>query len=207
MPTRIKICGITRRDDALQAAAAGAHAIGLMFYRKSPRYLAVDQAVLIRRALPPFIAAVAVFMDAEADEVRAVAQQLRPDLLQFHGREPADFCAAFGLPYLKTIPMSGLEPAAYAAQYPSAAGFLLDSHGPGEAGGSGRAFDWSRVPAGLSAPLILAGGLTPDNVAEAVRRVRPYAVDVSSGVESSPGIKDAGLMQAFVKGVQRGDLE
>jgi phosphoribosylanthranilate isomerase len=207
MPTRIKICGITRRDDALQAAAAGAHAIGLMFYRKSPRYLAVDQAVLIRRALPPFIAAVAVFMDAEADEVRAVAQQLRPDLLQFHGREPADFCAAFGLPYLKTIPMSGLEPAAYAAQYPSAAGFLLDSHGPGEAGGSGRAFDWTRVPAGLSAPLILAGGLTPDNVAEAVRRVRPYAVDVSSGVESSPGIKEAGLMQAFVKGVRRGDLE
>ncbi|HXG27660.1 MAG TPA: phosphoribosylanthranilate isomerase [Nevskiales bacterium] len=207
MPTRIKICGITRRDDAWQAAAAGAHAIGLMFYRKSPRYLPVDQAVSIRRALPPFMAAVAVFMDAEAAEVRAVAQQLRPDLLQFHGREPADFCAAFGLPYLKTIPMGGVEPAAYAAQYPTAAGFLLDSHAPGAAGGSGRAFDWTRVPAGLSAPLILAGGLTPDNVAEAVRRVRPYAVDVSSGVESSPGIKDAGLMQAFVKGVQRGDLE
>jgi phosphoribosylanthranilate isomerase len=207
MPTRIKICGITRRDDALQAAAAGAHAIGLMFYSKSPRHLSVEQANFIRRALPPFVAAVAVFLDATAEDVRTVVGQVRPDLLQFHGQEPEAFCAAFGLPYLKTVPMTGLEPAAYAAQYPTAAGFLLDSHGLGEAGGSGRPFDWSRVPAGLGAPLVLAGGLNPDNVTEAVRRVRPFAVDVSSGVESSPGIKDAGLMQAFVKGVQRGDFE
>ncbi len=207
MPTRIKICGITRRDDALQAAAAGAHAIGLMFYRKSPRHLSVDQALSIRHAVPPFVAAVAVFLDAPAEEVRTVVEQIRPDLLQFHGREPEAFCVAFGLPYLKTVPMTGVEPVAYAAQYPTAAGFLLDSHAAGEAGGSGQPFDWSRVPAGLRAPLVLAGGLKPDNVTEAVRRVRPYAVDVSSGVESSPGIKDAGLMQAFVKGVQRGDLE
>lgn len=207
MPTRIKICGITRTEDALAASAAGAHAIGLMFHAKSPRHLGFDQAAAIRRCLPPFVAAVAVFLDSSAEEVRAVVEAVAPDLLQFHGREPESFCTAFGLPYIKTVPMTGIEPLAFAAGYPRAAAFLLDSHAPGQAGGSGQGFDWSRAPRTLSAPLILAGGLKPDNVADAVRQLRPYAVDVSSGVESAPGIKDAGRMTAFVKGVQRGDLE
>jgi phosphoribosylanthranilate isomerase len=136
-----------------------------------------------------------------------VVEAVQPDLLQFHGREPESFCVAFGLPYLKTVPMSGVEPSMFAAGYPQAAGFLLDSHAPGQPGGSGQGFDWARAPKRLGAPLILAGGLTPGNVTEAVRQVRPYAVDVSSGVESAPGIKDAALMAAFVKGVQRGDLQ
>lgn len=207
MPTRIKICGITRTEDAQAAATAGAHAIGLMFYRKSSRYLALEQAAAIRRSLPPFVSAVAVFLDAPVEEVRAVVAQVRPDLLQFHGREPESFCTDFGLPYIKTVPMAGGDPAAFAANYPRAVGFLLDSHAPGQAGGSGLGFDWLRAPKNLKAPLILAGGLNPGNVADAVRQVRPYAVDVSSGVESAPGIKDAGLMTGFVKGVQRGDLQ
>ncbi|MGH8455072.1 MAG: phosphoribosylanthranilate isomerase, partial [Nevskiales bacterium] len=166
-----------------------------------------DQALAIRDSLPPFVSAVAVFLDAPAEEVSAVLECVRPDLLQFHGREPESFCSAFGLPYIKTVPMTGVDPVAFAANYPRAAGFLLDSHAPGQAGGSGQGFDWSRAPQDLGAPLILAGGLNPENVADAVRRVRPFAVDVSSGVESSPGIKDAGLMTAFVKGVQRGDFQ
>lgn len=207
MSVRTKICGITRVEDALAASAAGAHAIGLMFYRKSPRYLDPAQALALRRALPPFVAAVAVFLDATPEEVQAVVTQVRPDWLQFHGREPEAYCAGFDLPYIKTLPMLGTDPAALAREYPSARAFLLDAHAPGEPGGSGRGFDWSRVPRHLSAPVILAGGLNPRNVAEAVRQLRPYAVDVSSGVESAPGIKHSGLMQSFVKEVRRGDLE
>jgi phosphoribosylanthranilate isomerase len=207
MSTRIKICGITRTEDALAASAAGAHAIGLMFYASSPRHLGLDQAAAIRDSLPPFVSAVAVFLDAPAEEVSAVIGRVRPDLLQFHGSEPESFCAGFGRPFIKTVPMTGINPVAFAAKYPHAGAFLLDSHAPGQAGGSGQGFDWSRVPKNLKAPLILAGGLNPQNVTDAVRQVRPYAVDVSSGVESSPGIKDAELMTAFVKGVQRGDLQ
>ncbi|MGH8561883.1 MAG: phosphoribosylanthranilate isomerase, partial [Nevskiales bacterium] len=158
MPTRIKICGITRTEDALAASAAGAHAIGLMFYARSPRHLGLDQALAIRDSLPPFVSAVAVFLDAPAEEVSAVLECVRPDLLQFHGREPESFCSAFGLPYIKTVPMTGVDPVAFAANYPRAAGFLLDSHAPGQAGGSGQGFDWSRAPQDLGAPLILAGG-------------------------------------------------
>lgn len=205
MPTRIKICGITRAEDALAASAAGVHAIGLMFYARSPRNLDLQQALAIRRCLPPFVAAVAVFMDAGAEEVASVVKAIRPDVLQFHGSEPEAFCQSHKLPYLKTIPMDGGDAVAYAARYPQAAGFLLDSHGPGQAGGTGRAFDWSHVPAGLKSPLILAGGLKPDNIEYAVRQVRPYAVDVSSGVESAPGIKDPALIKAFVEGVKRAD--
>lgn len=207
MSTRIKICGITRTEDALAASVAGVHAIGLMFYAKSPRHLRLDHATTIRACLPPFVSAVAVFLDASAEEVRAVIEQVRPDLLQFHGREMESFCASFGLPYLKTVPMQGNDPVAFAANYPRAAGFLLDNHAAGQAGGSGQGFDWSLAPKNLKSPLILAGGLNPHNITEAVRQVQPYAVDVSSGVESSPGIKDAELMTAFVKGVQRGDLQ
>lgn len=207
MPTRVKICGITRTEDALAASAAGAHAIGLMFYAKSPRNLQHEQAAAIRACLPPFVAAVAVFLDAAAKDVGAVVEKVKPDLLQFHGSEPESFCAGFGLPFIKTIPMQGVDAVAFAANYPNAAAFLLDGHALGEAGGSGRGFELSRIPSRLSAPLIVAGGLTPVNVEATVRQVCPYAVDVSSGVESSPGIKDAALIQAFVKGVNSGDLQ
>jgi phosphoribosylanthranilate isomerase len=207
MPTRIKICGITRTEDAHAASAAGAHAIGLMFYAKSPRNLQLEQAVAIRSCLPPFVTAVAVFLDPTAEAVQAVVTKVKPDLLQFHGSEPESFCAGFGLPFIKTIPMQGVDAMAFAANYPKAAAFLLDGHAVGEAGGSGRVVDLFRIPRGLSAPLILAGGLTPAYVAATVQQVRPYAVDVSSGVESSPGIKDAALIQAFIKGVNSGDLQ
>jgi phosphoribosylanthranilate isomerase len=128
-------------------------------------------------------------------------------LLQFHGRETNDFCTGFGLPFIKAVPMTGEDPQAYVKAFPQAAGFLLDSNAPGQAGGSGQTFDWARAPKNLDRPLILAGGLNPENVAEAVRQLRPYAVDVSSGVETSPGLKDASRMTAFVKGVQRGDCQ
>ncbi len=205
MPTRIKICGITRPEDALAASEAGVHAIGLMFYAKSPRYVALEQARAIRQHVPPFVATVAVFMDAAEQDVANVVKEIRPDYLQFHGSENEAFCMAYGLPYLKTIPMAGVDAMAYAAQYPNAAGFLLDSHAPGQAGGSGQVFDWGRVPNRFKTPLILAGGLKPENVELAVRQARPYAVDVSSGVESAPGIKDARLIKAFVEGVHRGE--
>ncbi len=207
MPTRIKICGITRTEDAIAASAAGAHAIGLMFYAKSPRNLDYEQAARIRDSLPPFVSAVAVFLDPDAEQVKAVVRSVEPDFLQFHGSEPESFCSGFGVPYIKTIPMQGTDPVAFADKYPSAVAFLLDGHAVGEAGGSGRGFDLSRIPDQLGAPLILAGGLAPSNVATAVRQARPFAVDVSSGVESAPGIKDAALIQAFVKGVNSGDLQ
>lgn len=205
MSTRIKICGITRSEDALAASQAGAHAIGLMFSTKSPRHIGIEQALAIRQVLPPFVSVVAVFMDASADEVGQTIARTRPDLLQFHGSEPEAFCAGFALPFLKAIPMSDSSPEKLIAAYPRAAGFLLDSHAQGEAGGTGIAFDWNRVPNSVPAPIILAGGLVPANVADAIRRLRPYAVDVSSGVESAPGIKDAALMKAFVSEVRRGN--
>lgn len=205
MSTRIKICGVTRAADAIAAADAGAHAVGLMFCPESPRFLELEKAAAIRNALPPFVAVVAVFLDASAEAVRAVIGAVRPAVLQFHGREPESFCLTFGLPYIKTIPMEGTDPSAFASAYPRASGFLLDSHALGQPGGSGRGFDWSRTPKQLAAPVILAGGLNPGNVEEAVRRLRPYAVDVSSGVESSPGVKDPARIKAFIEGVQRGE--
>lgn len=205
--TRVKICGITRIEDGLAAAQAGADAIGLVFAPASPRRVDLEQAAAIVSALPPFVTSVALFVDPLAEEVRAVLDAFRPDLLQFHGDEPPDFCAAFGLPYLKAVrvrPETDLLQ--YAARYADARGLLLDAYHPDSHGGTGRRFDWDLIPARLPRPIVLAGGLAPDNVAAAVRQVRPWAVDVSSGVEVAKGIKDAGLVTRFIREVRNADV-
>jgi phosphoribosylanthranilate isomerase len=205
--TRIKFCGITRSDDALAAAALGVDALGFIFVPGSPRRIELDAAAAIRRRLPPLISVVALLRNPGSGEVRETIAALRPDLLQFHGEEAPDFCAAFGLPYLKAVAMRGLQRplAQIALDYAGAAALLLDGHAPGELGGQGKVFDWAGIAAGLDLPLILAGGLNPDNVAAAIQMARPYAVDVSSGVESKPGIKDSGKMAAFVRHVRDTD--
>ena len=219
MRTRVKICGITRVEDGVAAAAAGADAIGLVF-ADSPRRVTTAQAQAIAAALPPFVTVVGLFVDADPAAVRGVLGSVRIDLLQFHGSESPEYCRQFSKPYIKTVSMrEGVNVSATAAAYPDAAGLLLDTHSDQVAGGSGRAFDWARVPAGLPKSVILAGGLNPDNVAEAVRRVRPYAVDVSSGVEvqadvqgrtnvagagragATKGIKDPVRIRAFIAAV------
>jgi len=202
--TRIKCCGMTLVEDALLAARLGADAIGLVFTTRSPRRLDLQQAKLIRQALPPFVATVALFMDDDAALVHAVIDAVQPELLQFHGQESDAWCMQFGWRYLKAIAMGEGEAAlSRLHDYPHAAGLLLDGHGLGEAGGSGRAFDWSRMPEGLAQPLILAGGLNPGNVADAISIARPWAVDVASGIEASPGIKDAAKMAAFIAAVRQ----
>jgi phosphoribosylanthranilate isomerase len=201
--TRIKCCGMTRVEDALLAATLGADAIGLVFTARSPRRVTLAQARLIRHALPPFVSAVALFMDDDEALVREVLKVVQPDLLQFHGLESDAWCAQFGHRYLKAIAMGeGPSASSRLHDYPQASGLLLDGHGLGEAGGSGRTFDWSQMPMGLTQPLILAGGLTPGNVAQAVQIARPWAVDVASGIEISPGIKDAGKMAALIAAVR-----
>lgn len=207
MRTRCKICGITRAADAVAAAQAGADAIGLVFYPGSPRYVSLEQARAIVQALPPFMSAVGLFKDQPAEEIAAALAAVPLTLLQFHGGESAAFCRQFGKPYLKAIAMGYAASAAAeirdnCAAYPDAAALLLDSHAPGETGGSGATFDWTQVPT-LSRPWILAGGLTPGNVAAAIRATRPYGVDVSSGVETGPGIKDADKLRNFITEVQR----
>lgn len=206
--TRIKICGITRQADALAAAEAGADALGFVFYPRSSRY--VDPAIArdIVRRLPPFVNTVGLFLDADENWVREVASLVGLDLLQFHGDEAPEVCRASGYPYLKAVGMLGQrDPVSYAARYEDARGFLLDSHGQGEAGGTGRTFDWGLAPPVLPRPIILAGGLNPGNVGEAIGRMGPYAVDVSSGVETAPGIKDSDLIMRFVNEVRRGDAQ
>jgi phosphoribosylanthranilate isomerase len=199
MSIRVKICGITRGEDALAAAAAGADAVGLVF-ADSPRQVDTDRAHRIVALLPPFIKVVGLFVNAPAARVREVLGQVPLDLLQFHGAESPEDCRQYGRPYIKAIRMApGVDVAAEAGRYPEACGILLDAYDPQAAGGTGASFDWTRVPRDLGRPLILAGGLTPENVAQAVRQVRPYAVDVSSGVESSKGIKDAARIAAFIR--------
>ncbi len=205
MRTRVKICGITRPEDALAAAQLGADAIGLVFYPKSPRYVEASQAAEIISVIPPFMTTVALFLDAQKDVIQEVLSTVPVDLLQFHGDECPTDCGTFGRPYIKAIGMKGgVDAQAYAATYPDAQGYLLDSHAVGEAGGTGTSLDWSSLPK-LKKPVILAGGLRPENVAEAVQQSRPYAVDISSGVESSPGIKDKALMKAFISEVKKAD--
>ena len=202
--TRIKFCGITRMEDAQAAAALGVDAIGLVLTRKSPRFVEVAQASAIRRSLPPFMMAVALFMDDEPAWIAMAIDAIAPDLLQFHGAERATDCARYGRRYLKAVPMGeDVDVHATMAVHSRAAGFLLDSHAPGDQGGSGKSFDWSRIPEKLQRPVLLAGGLTCDNVCSAIRAARPYAVDVSSGIESAPGVKDLGKMRCFVEEVQR----
>ncbi len=204
--TRVKICGITRIEDARHAAAMGADAIGLMMHPPSSRALGLDQAIEIRRTLPPFVTATAVFLDDSDDWIAQVLHQVKPDCLQFHGNEPPEFCATWGLPYLKAIPMGSVEdPLQYAQRFRSAQGFLLDSNAAGRLGGSGDTFDWSRIPTSFDYPVVLAGGINPSNVAEAISRVRPWGVDVSSGVEAGKGIKDPALVEQFIEQVRIGD--
>lgn len=204
--TRIKICGLTRPEDARAAARAGADAIGLVFHPDSSRAVDVDAARAVVAALPPFVTAVALFLDPDAERVRHVVERVPVGLLQFHGSESAHFCAAFGRPYIKAVAMGGGEdPATVATQHPAALGLLADSHEGGGSGGSGTGFSWDLLPRERSYNLILAGGLSPDNAAAAVSRVRPDAVDVSSGVEASPGIKDPDRIERFIEEVRRGD--
>ncbi|MCK5002633.1 MAG: phosphoribosylanthranilate isomerase [Gammaproteobacteria bacterium] len=206
--TRVKICGITRIEDALHAAAEGVDAIGLVFYDKSPRYVTSAQAAEICKKLPAFVTTVALFKDADVDEVRQVLAEVQIDLLQFHGSESAEFCRQFGRPYIKALGMAGesIVPK-QVAEYHDARGLLLDGHAPGADGGTGQSFEWGMIPTDLKYPLILAGGLNVDNVLGAVRAVQPYAVDVSSGVESEKGIKDAVLVTAFMNNVRQANNE
>jgi len=207
MATAVKICGITRPEDALAAARAGAHAIGLVFYAKSPRHVTPARAAEIIRVLPPFVTTVGLFVDATAEEVRAALAEAPVGLLQFHGDETPEFCRQFKRPYVKAVRVkAGVDLLQYAQDYHDAKALLLDAYVEGLHGGSGAAFDWSLIPRGLPLPVILSGGLTPENVTEAVRRVKPSAVDVSSGVESAKGIKDAQKIAAFIKGVRNADV-
>ncbi len=189
------------------AAHAGAHAIGMIFAPKSPRRIEAAAAAGIVAALPPFVTPVALFVDQEPGEVRRIIGQVRPQLLQFHGDETPAFCATFGLPYIKAVRMRpGVDLLQYARQYRTAKGLLLDAFVEGNQGGTGSAFDWTLIPRELPLPVVLAGGLDPGNVGEAIRRVRPCAVDVSSGVEATKGIKDAAKVAAFIRGARDADV-
>ena len=204
--TRIKICGITQVDSALAAANAGADAIGLVFYAGSSRAVSAAQAAAICAALPPFVSTIGLFVDAAADEINAVLKTVPLSALQFHGDEAPDFCARFARPYLKALRMRpDLDLFAATEQFAGASALLLDTYRAGVAGGTGEVFDWERVPRELASRIVLAGGLNPDNVAQAVARVRPYAVDVSGGVESAPGVKDVARIHSFVAAVRRAD--
>lgn len=205
--TRIKFCGITRAEDAAEAIALGVDALGFILVPESPRCVSLETAARIRSSLPPFVQAVVLMRNPEAAQVHEAIRVLRPDLLQFHGEESAAFCASFGWRYLKAIAMQDeARPlSVIAAEYAAAAGLLLDGHGAGGLGGQGKRFDWTRITADAGKPLLLAGGLTPENVGLAIRTARPYAVDVSSGIEAAPGIKDSGKMRAFVREVSAAD--
>lgn len=200
---RSKICGITRVEDALAAAEAGADAIGLVFYAKSPRAVSVQQARAIIAALPPFVTSVGLFVNASRCELGEILDAVPLDLLQFHGDETPAECDSYNRPYIKALRVKpGDDIAVQVALYANARGVLLDTYVPGVPGGTGEAFDWSLVPANLNKPLILAGGLSATNVAQAIAQVRPFAVDISGGVEATKGIKDAAKIQAFMDAVR-----
>jgi phosphoribosylanthranilate isomerase len=205
--TRIKICGITSVADALQCAEAGADAIGLVFYPPSPRHVTLERAAEIVRALPPFVTAVALFVNPRPADVEAVLASCPVGALQFHGDEPPELCERFARPYIKALRVRpGSDLLECLRPYGAASGWLLDAFREGEYGGTGTAFDWDLVPIGLTRPVVLSGGLSPENVSEAVRRVRPWAVDVSSGVEAAKGIKDPDRVAAFIAGVRNADV-
>ena len=198
---RIKVCGLTRAEDVRAAVAAGVDAIGLVFYADSPRHVTIEEAAALCREIPPFVTVVGLFVNASRAEVHRVIEQVPLNLLQFHGDETLEQCEGFGLPYLRAARVRpGVDLLEFATQFPSARALLLDTWTP-TYGGSGESFDWSLVPSSCPLPVILSGGLNPDNVAEAIRQVRPVAVDVSSGVESAKGIKDANKIRAFVTAV------
>jgi len=201
--TRIKICGITSVEDARVAVESGADAIGLVFYAPSPRNVGLAQARAIVAAIPPFVTTVGLFVDPARDQVESVLGACSLDLLQFHGDEAPDFCSAFSLPYIKAARVrADSDLVQYLSPYHAARGWLLDAYHDRLYGGTGASFDWKLIPPDLARPVILSGGLTPDNVGAAVRQVRPWAVDVSSGVESAKGIKDAAKIAAFIAGVK-----
>lgn len=206
--TRVKICGITRVEDALLACDLGADAIGMVMTESSPRCVSLEQARAIREALPAFVDAVVLSHGLPADRVGRIISTVRPDLVQFHGLEDAAFCELFGVRYVKALGMAGdIDVRTLMAEHEHAAGFVLDGHPPGQQGGQGKTFDWSRIPRDLDRPILLAGGLHPGNVGEAIRAVGPWAVDLASGVESSPGIKDAAKLRAFFAAVRAADAE
>ena len=205
--TRTKICGITREKDVLAVATSGANALGLVFYSRSPRHVSVQQAIQLAAVIPPFVTLVGLFVNPSADAVREVLRQVPLDILQFHGEEEPEFCAQFGRPYLKAVRVkAGMDLVQCAARYKAAQGLLLDAFIEGTHGGTGASFDWALIPHDLPLPVILSGGLHAGNVAEAIKQVRPYAVDVSSGVESAKGIKDAAKVAAFIKEVKQIDM-
>ena len=199
MAVRVKICGITRLEDLHAACDAGADALGFVFYEKSPRHVSVAAAAALARELPPFVQSVGLFVNAGRAFIESVLEAVPLDLLQFHGDETPAECASFKRPYIKAVRVNrGTDLLKCAADFDAARGLLLDAFVPGMPGGTGERFDWSLIPANLPKPVVLSGGLTPDNVAEAIRRVHPWAVDVSSGVEASKGIKDALKVARFI---------
>ena len=203
--TRIKICGLTRAQDVRAAVAHGADAIGCVFYASSPRAVSIAQAAELVALLPPFVASVGLFVNATADEVNCVLERVPLQLLQFHGDEVEADCARFGRPWIKAARMrAGVDLVEFASLHPGASGILVDAFVEGY-GGGGKTFDWSLIPRGFGRPLVLSGGLDADNVVDAVRRIRPWAVDVSSGVESDKGIKDTAKIAAFIAGVRDAD--
>jgi phosphoribosylanthranilate isomerase len=203
MSVRIKFCGFTRAEDAALAATLGVHAIGVVHVPGSKRHVSIAAMPAIRAVVPPHIDLVALFVNPDVDTVQSVIAALQPSLLQFHGDETDVFCAQFEMPFIKAMAMGGNAGDIRQRQkdYPSAQAFVLDGHAPGQLGGQGEAFAWTELPA-LDKPIYLAGGLTPENVAEAIATVKPYAVDVSSGIESSPGVKDEAKMRRFIGAVK-----
>ena len=205
MRIRVKICGITRNEDAAAVTRSGADAIGLVFYPASPRYIEMNKAREIALSTAPFVTVTGLFVNAEPEAIETTLAAVPLGLLQFHGTESNSACKRWGMPFIKSIAMQAeTDLQAQMDTYPDAAGFLLDAWQPQTHGGGGVSFDWDMIPSQAERPLILAGGLTPDNVGDAVRRVRPFGVDVSSGVESAPGIKSATKIEAFMTGVERG---
>lgn len=200
--TRVKICGITNCEDAKLVCDSGADAIGLVFYPPSPRYVSTQQAAEIVQSIPPFTTSVGLFVNAERIEIEQILEQTAIDIIQFHGDEPEQFCASFRRPYIKAVRMKdGLNLHEVQEQYKSARGILLDTYKKGVPGGTGESFDWDKVPHDMSTPVILAGGLGPENITAAIQQVKPYAVDVSGGVEAFKGKKDPDKIIRFMQSV------
>lgn len=203
--TRIKVCGITREEDVRSATDLGVDALGFVFYPPSPRYLTAEHAMELVLDVPPFVTTVGLFVNAEAAAVSSLLDKVPLQLLQFHGDEDAAYCRQFGRPYIKAARMRpGFDLLEYAASFPDACGLLLDAYTEGF-GGAGQVFDWRLIPDKLPLPVVLSGGLAAANIEAAIRAVRPWAVDVSSGVECGKGIKDAARIAAFITGVRNAD--
>ena len=204
--TRIKICGIREALHGVVAADAGADAIGMVFYRDSPRFVTPGAAANVVAILPPFVTSVGLFVDADEGKIHDTLKTVRLDCLQFHGDETPEFCASFGIPYVRAVAMKpGVDLLEYAGRFSSARALLLDAHVPGIPGGTGQTFNWSAIPRDLPMPVILSGGLDAENVGPAIKFVRPWAVDVSSGVEATRGTKDPKKIVEFIRRVQRED--